>query len=335
MMKMWIIQLSIVSLFLLFGCQEELSNSPKLTHEVEANRQVEEIGNSVSHSEVNVINEHIFRPVVVTVTDPRTLEILTMISPLELGYETDPSLYKTKIQKLAKELARGTNTAIGYDQSMVLDRLGDNGQIIKGNPGQILKERELVDKILAISEEGGNVDLPLYALESNYERAELPALSDVTVATYTTYFNAAEVGRSKNIELSANALHNTIVGVGDYFSFNTMVGERTKERGYQSAPEIINKKRVIGIGGGICQTSSTLFNAVDEIGVKMTERHHHSLSVGYVPTGRDATVSYGTLDFKFQNSSGVPFLIKTFYSPGVLKVEITTAQHYEELLKNF
>ena len=92
-----------------------------------------------------------------------------------------------------------------------------------------------------------------------------------------------------------------------------MVGERTEARGYQPAYEIINKELVMGIGGGICQTSSTLFNAVDQIGIRITERHHHSLNIGYVPTGRDATVSYGTLDFKFQNTSGIPFLIKTNY----------------------
>ena len=214
---------------------------------------------------------------------------------------------------------------------MILDRIGENGQIIKGNPGMILKESELVHKILEVSKNGGNVFLPVYLLESNYQVEDVPSLNDVIIASFTTYFKSSEIGRSKNIELSANAINNILVGDGDYFSFNTMVGERTEERGYQPAPEIINKELVMGIGGGICQTSSTLFNAVDQLGVRMTERHHHSLNVGYVPTGRDATVSYGSLDFKFQNNSGAPFLIRTFYSQNKLTVEIRTAQQYKDI----
>ena len=90
----------------------------------------------------------------------------------------------------------------------------------------------------------------------------------------------------------------------------------------------------MGIGGGICQTSSTLFNAVDQLPIKIIERHHHSMDVGYVPKGRDATVSFGGLDFQFQNTTGIPFLIQAYYRPGAITVEIRTSKEYEELLKN-
>lgn len=88
----------------------------------------------------------------------------------------------------------------------------------------------------------------------------------------------------------------------------------------------------MGIGGGICQTSSTLFNAVDQIPINYVERHHHSLDVGYVPKGRDATVSYGSLDFRFQNTNDVPFLIKATYGNDFLTIEIRTAEKYVEKL---
>ena len=101
------------------------------------------------------------------------------------------------------------------------------------------------------------------------------------------------------------------LGVGDIFSFNTTVGERTEARGYQKAKEIVNKKMVAGIGGGICQTSSTLYNAVDQLDVKYVEHHNHSLNVGYVPKGRDATVSWGGPDFRFENSLNVPLLLNS------------------------
>jgi len=176
------------------------------------------------------------------------------------------------------------------------------------------------------------VEMPLYVTESGYYLEDLPLLEDVVVASYTTYFNSTDSGRNKNIELSARAINNVIVGSGDYFSFNTIVGPRDEANGYQPAPEIINKKVVMGIGGGICQTSSTLFNAVDQIPINYVERHHHSLDVGYVPKGRDATVSYGSLDFRFQNTNDVPFLIKATYGNDFLTIEIRTAAKYVEKL---
>ena len=335
--KRWIVTLIMLSTFGLAGCLEKpTTNSEDFVDKVtELEQQVEEVikQNTVESEELDK-NDQAERPVTVTIIDPNTLDIIRTITPVDLGYETDFEQYIKELEALAKELARGTDTVNGYDQTMFLDKIGEDGQIIKGYPMLILKESELVEKILNASQAGAKVYLPLYLTDSDYKKEDIPFLDDVVVASYTTYFKPSDVGRSKNIELSAKELNNVIVGNGDYFSFNTMVGERTEVRGYQPAPEIINKQRVIGIGGGICQTSSTLFNAVDQTQVRMVERHHHSLNVGYVPEGRDATVSYGTLDFKFQNISGAPFLIKTTYSSkGVLVVEITTAKKYQDILK--
>ena len=337
-MKTWIIRIFIVSACMLAGCQEKSLNSGLENEELE-NEQVidvvtkDNVADNKQQDEQPMQAIYPIYPPIVKLIDPRTLEIVESVIPDELGFGTNDEAYMAEIKKLAKELARGTKNYPGYDQTMVLDKVDESGQIIKGNPGVILKESELVDKIMAASKNGDDVHLPLYLLETDYNIEEVPSLNDVTVATFTTYFKSSAVGRSKNIELSANAINNIIVGNGDYFSFNMMVGERTEARGYQPAPEIINKKRVMGIGGGICQTSSTLFNAVDQLDVRMTERHHHSLNVGYVPTGRDATVSYGTLDFKFQNTSGAPFLIRAFYSQNILTIEIRTAQQYKDILK--
>lgn len=335
--KRWIVTLIMLNSFGLAGCLDKsTTNSEDFADKVtELEQQVEEvIKQNVVESEELVKNNLDERTVTVTIIDPNTLEIIRTITPVDLGFETDFEQYIKELEVLAKELARGTEAEHGYDQTMVLDKIGEDGQIIKGYPMLILKESELVEKILEASNTGEKVYLPLYLIDSDYKTEDIPFLDDVVVASYTTYFNPSDVGRSKNIELSAKALNNIIIGNGDYFSFNTMVGERTEGKGYQPAPEIINKQLVMGIGGGICQTSSTLFNAVDQTQVRMVERHHHSLNVGYVPEGRDATVSYGTLDFKFRNISGAPFLIKTTYSSeGALVVEITTAKKYEEILK--
>ncbi|MFJ7406605.1 MULTISPECIES: VanW family protein [unclassified Lysinibacillus] len=305
----------------LAGCQEKLENEQM---------EMDDVKQPVTYTEDK---EQEAGPVVVEIVDPQSLEIIHIISPQELGYETDSESYKMKIEQFAQQLARGTDTVVGLDKRMVLDKLDDNGGIIKGSPLMILKESELVERVLAVSATGGKVAMPLYITESGYYLEDIPYLEDVVVASYTTYFNSSDAGRNKNIELSANAINNVIVGSGDTFSFNTVVGPRDEENGYQPAPEIINKKLVMGIGGGICQTSSTLFNAVDQLPIKFVERHHHSLDVGYVPKGRDATVSYGGLDFRFQNTSDVPFLIKATYGKDFLTVEVRTSEKYQAVLK--
>ncbi|KOS69840.1 VanW family protein [Lysinibacillus contaminans] len=327
MKRKWMATLCLVCAIGLAGCQGKSEKEQALEKKVsELEQQIEEIQKPVTYEQEDTQE-------VVNIVDPNTMEIVHTLSPQDLGYEEDLKTYKKHIEQLAKELARGTEKELGYDQRMVLDRMDEKGQIINGSPMVLLKESELVEKILAVSGTGGNVEMPLYVTESGYYLEDIPYLEDVVVASYTTYFNTSDVGRNKNIELSAQAINNVIVGSGDQFSFNTVVGPRDEANGYQPAPEIINKKVVMGIGGGICQTSSTLFNAVDQVPIKMVERHHHSLDIGYVPKGRDATVSYGGLDFRFQNTSDVPFLIQAIYGKDFLTVEVRTSEKYEEMLK--
>ncbi|WP_445480013.1 VanW family protein [Lysinibacillus irui] len=328
MKKKWMAAFCVLSMVGLVGCQKNAANEHRLEQEnQQLKQQIEELQKPVNSEQITQ-NE----PAIVEIVDPTTNTIIETISPKESGYETNPQAYQQLIEQVAKELARGTNTTNGYDQRMVLDRLDETGNIIKGRPQTILKESELVARVLEASTTGGQVEVPLYITQSGYSLEDIPYLEEVVVASFTTYFNSADVGRNKNIELSAKAIDNVIVGSGDHFSFNTVVGPRDEAHGYQPAPEIINKKVVMGIGGGICQTSSTLFNAVDQIPIKYVERHHHSLDVGYVPKGRDATVSYGSLDFRFQNTNDVPFLIKTSYGKDFLTIEIRTAEKYGELL---
>ncbi|WP_205288876.1 VanW family protein [Lysinibacillus fusiformis] len=305
----------------LVGCQKNSIDDHKLEQE---NQQLKK---PVTYEQIPQKG-----PALVEIVDPKTKKIIETISPKDNGYETNLQAYQQYIEQLARELARGTDEMEGYDQRMMLDRLDEEGKVIQGRPQMILKESDLVERILEASAIGGQVEVPLYLTQSGYSFEDTPYLEEIVVASYTTYFNSADVGRNKNIELSAEAINNVIVGSGDHFSFNTMVGPRDEANGYQPAPEIINKKVVMGIGGGICQTSSTLFNAVDQLPVKYVERHHHSLDIGYVPKGRDATVSYGSLDFRFQNTSDVPFLIQTTYGKNFLTIEIRTAEKYVEIL---
>jgi len=142
------------------------------------------------------------------------------------------------------------------------------------------------------------------------------------LATYTTYYNVNEVQRTENVRLSAEFINNTILMPGQEFSYNNTVGERSTDRGFKVAKVYQGGQVVDGLGGGICQTSSTLYNAVLYADLEVIERKNHSLSVAYVPLGRDATVSYGTVDFKFKNHKKTPIKIETAVSNGTLTVKI-------------
>lgn len=318
--------------FIVIGCSKNASGQPEESAPQPQQENEENAGMEEENEIVEEVEEEDEGPAMIDVVDPNTKEIVRTIIPEEMGYGSDDGKFREELEKWARDLARGTEDSEGYDKKMVPDRLNEDGTITKGRPRIILDESELVDRIIAAADAGGTVELPIYVYESGYDPEEVPHLDETVVAKYTTYFDVSAAGRAKNIELSAAALNNIIIGRGDYFSFNETVGPREVERGYQTAPEIVNGKLVDGIGGGVCQTSSTLFNAVDQLGVKYIERHHHSLPIGYVPAGRDATVSYGGLDFRFQNEKDIPFLLKAYVDGGVLTVEVRTSAEYANQL---
>lgn len=142
------------------------------------------------------------------------------------------------------------------------------------------------------------------------------------LSSYTTYFDVNNVNRTYNIHVAADALDNQFVKPGEVFSFNLVVGPRSKEAGYKEALIVFRDEFVPGVGGGVCQVSSTLYNAALLAGLEIVERSNHSLPVWYVPLGRDATVAYGWKDLKFRNNTSGYLLIRTRVRGGALTVKI-------------
>lgn len=136
---------------------------------------------------------------------------------------------------------------------------------------------------------------------------------------YCTYFGNSSEGRKHNVWLCVSALNGSIVRNGESFSFNKRVGERSRERGYKSAKVIQNGEFVDGIGGGVCQVSTTLYNALLKAGLKITEFHPHSLAVGYVAPSFDAMVSE-VCDLKFENDTGSDVYIYAYCDDANLTV---------------
>ncbi len=123
-----------------------------------------------------------------------------------------------------------------------------------------------------------------------------------TGSYYTQIFDTDQ-SRVKNLTLCASVLDGVQISPGEDFSFNETVGRRTKEKGYEEASILIGDESGCAVGGGVCQISSTLYNAALAAGMKITERHSHSREVKYIEMGRDAAVSWGTLDLRFLNIS--------------------------------
>jgi len=129
------------------------------------------------------------------------------------------------------------------------------------------------------------------------------------LATYSTSYATSNYNRSTNIALAASKINGTVLMPGDEFSFNGTVGKRTATAGFREAGVYVNGQSAVDYGGGICQVSSTLYNAVLKANLDIVYRTNHMFTVGYVPVGLDATVSWGAPDFKFKNSRSYPVKI--------------------------
>ncbi len=142
------------------------------------------------------------------------------------------------------------------------------------------------------------------------------------IASYTTSFAGSSWGRCTNVALSASKIDGYVLNPGERFSYNKVVGPRTEAAGFKMAHVYVGGEVVDGIGGGICQTSSTLYNAVVLADLKTVTRTSHSLPVSYVPMGRDATVAYGTIDYVFENNKSYPVSIRAKVSGTNLTISV-------------
>jgi vancomycin resistance protein YoaR len=131
------------------------------------------------------------------------------------------------------------------------------------------------------------------------------------VGVYETIYGG-DPNRVHNVQLVAHLVDHKLISPGSTFSFNGTTGERTAAKGFREAPVIINGELQTGLGGGICQVSTTIFNAAYEAGLPITSRTNHALYISHYPLGRDATVNYPDIDLKFVNDTGHWLLLRTF-----------------------
>ena len=186
------------------------------------------------------------------------------------------------------------------------------GGVVPEEEGRELNVTELKELILmALNRSDASiVSLPVTPVYPEITASDLAenGIKEL-VAMYTTQFNTEDVNRTANVKLSAQKITGKLLYPGQIFSYNDTVGPREKSQGFKEAMEIINGEFVPGVGGGVCQVSSTLYNAVLLAGLDIVERTNHSKPLSYVPLGRDATVVYNILDFKFVNNTSAPVML--------------------------
>lgn len=180
-----------------------------------------------------------------------------------------------------------------------------------------------IEKILAKVKPDKEYKIAVRSVEPDIttEALEKEMFGD-TLGTYTTQYNAGQIDRSHNVELATSKLNGVIAEPGDVISYNAIVGPRTAEAGFRNAAVYTSEGVADDIGGGVCQPSTTLYNAALYANLEIVYRSNHAYPVSYAERGQDATVVMGQIDFKFRNNTEHPILIKANAGGGYCSISI-------------
>jgi vancomycin resistance protein YoaR len=202
---------------------------------------------------------------------------------------------------------------------------GDNTvRVVPAAAGRKLDVEATSDGLLAAALSRSNRTARVVVATAQPDRSTSEArgmgISRLVTAYTTTY--GGEPNRLHNVRLVAELIDGALVAPGAVFSFNETTGERTAEKGFLEAPVIMNGELQTGLGGGVCQVSTTVFNAAYEAGLPISERTNHALYIDHYPLGRDATVNYPDLDLRFRNDTGRWLLVRTWVGASSLTVAL-------------
>jgi vancomycin resistance protein YoaR len=196
---------------------------------------------------------------------------------------------------------------------------GTHVRVAPSRPGEDVEAAQLANAVADATEGDHVAHVELGARQPDLTTAKAHALGiRQKLVSYTTQMGVSSSNRIHNVHLMADFIDGTVIKPGAVFSFNDVVGPRTSERGFLEGQEIIGSLVLPSIGGGVCQTATTLFNNAFELGLPILARVNHNLYLTHYPIGRDATVSWGGPDFQFRNDLKHGLLIKTSYTDQTL-----------------
>ena len=226
----------------------------------------------------------------------------------KINFRLEPKYNNEKIDEYIEILCSQINkepvdATINIEQDNI--KVTDEVIGIKINKDTI--RETIIDKIDELDFD--ETSIPINIIKPKYTYENLSKINSV-LGSYKTKFNLSNYNRSNNIYIATNKTNNILLNNNEEFSFNNIIGQRSEQAGFKEAPVIINGEMQSGLGGGICQVSSTIYNAVLYSGLEITEARNHSIPSSYIEKGRDATVSYGAVDLKFRNNYQYPILIQ-------------------------
>ena len=250
------------------------------------------------------------------------LKFCKVITKKDKEFNFDVTINDSSLLNLKEKIANETNIKAQEPQVII------NGSDISykdGKDGSKLLEKLLSEEIEKSLEQKNAINkvININAIyEDDKQTISIDDLKSVNskISTYSTTYSPSG-GRGSNVENAANKLDNMVLMPGDEFSYENAVGPVIQSNGYTYAPVISGGKLIQGIGGGVCQVSSTLYNTMLNSGILPTERRNHSKPVSYVPRGLDATLASGSIDYKFINTLEYPIVINTSCSNGNLTIE--------------
>ena len=247
------------------------------------------------------------------------------LSPAQIAraLSVEPNGHSFKVQLDGEALAKVVRPRLGkwiqraHNARFVV--AGAKVSVIPSQPGRDVDPAQLARAITAAATEGHVAQVELGARQPDLTTAKANALGiRQKLTSFTTEMGVSSSNRIHNVHLMADFIDGTVIQPGEVFSFNGVVGPRTAERGFLEGQMIIGSLVLPSIGGGVCQTATTLFNDAFELGLPILERTNHNLYLSHYPLGRDATVSWGGPDFKFKNDLKHGLLIKTSYTDSTL-----------------
>lgn len=217
--------------------------------------------------------------------------------------------------------------AYANPQDAHFDITDNNVTVVPEVWGRYLDLESVSPLVSQICEGGEVVEIPFSSSEPAVKADELnQKLFNATLGSFYTNYGGSSANRAANVNNAASKINGKVLAPGEVFSFNDTVGKRSVANGFHEAPEYSNGQTVMGIGGGTCQVSSTLYNAVLYADLSIVSRLNHMFTVGYCPAGQDATVTDSGVDFKFSNNTDYPVKISAVTSGGRLTVSIIGTQ---------
>lgn len=242
------------------------------------------------------------------------------------GTQSSPLTFATAAMEAAVRRAFGDVERTAVDATVKVR--GNQVVITQSREGARIDMERLIEDLDRVVTGSGSrtVRIRLAAVPPRVTTEELREMGLAALGSeFTTYFSPENEARATNIRRCAELVDGTIVRAGAVFSLNEIVGPRTLNRGFDYAPVIVDGVLREGVGGGVCQFATTLFNAVFFAGLPVVERHCHQFAIEHYPLGRDAAVAWGAADLRFRNDTGRPLMIRTWSDASSLTVVIVGA----------